>query len=89
MDSDSLLADTVTNYLAQLATHASPATVAAYRQDLSAFCQFAEQRGITQASALDTALARAFLGAERSRGLAPRSLARRRGCAGALSGYAP
>lgn len=48
MDSDSLLADTVTNYLAQLATHASPATVAAYRQDLSAFCQFAEQRGITQ-----------------------------------------
>ncbi|HAO01668.1 MAG TPA: tyrosine recombinase XerC, partial [Halomonas sp.] len=85
MDSDSLLADTVTNYLAQLATHASPATVAAYRQDLSAFCQFAEQRGITQASALDTALARAFLGAERSRGLAPRSLARRRA---ALSRFA-
>ncbi|HBM28191.1 MAG TPA: tyrosine recombinase XerC, partial [Halomonas sp.] len=50
----------------------------AYRQDLSAFCQFAEQRGVIQASALDTALARAFLGAERSRGLAPRSLARRR-----------
>lgn len=85
MDSDSLLADTVTNYLAQLATHASPATVAAYRQDLSAFCQFAEQRGITQASALDTALVRAFLGAERSRGLAPRSLARRRA---ALSRFA-
>ena len=72
MDSDSLLADTVTNYLAQLATHASPATVAAYRQDLSAFCQFAEQRGITQASALDTALVRAFLGAERSRGFSQR-----------------
>ncbi|KAE8437878.1 MULTISPECIES: tyrosine recombinase XerC [Halomonadaceae] len=85
MASQATLTNAVEEYLAQLATHASPATVAAYRQDLAAFCQFADQRGVTQASALDTTLARAFLGTERSRGLAPRTLARRRA---ALSRFA-
>lgn len=84
MDNPSLEA-AVAAYLAQLATRASPATVAAYRQDLSAFCQFAQGRGVTEVRELDTPLARAFLGAERSRGLAPRSLARRRA---ALSRFA-
>ena len=84
MDKPSL-EDAVAAYLAQLATRASPATVAAYRQDLSAFCQFAQGRDVVAVSGLDTPLARAFLGAERSRGLAPRSLARRRA---ALSRFA-
>lgn len=85
MESDSPLAQAIEGYLAHLASHASPATVAAYRQDLNAFYQFALQRGVTQPHGWDTALARAFLGAERSRGLAPRSLARRRA---ALSRFA-
>ncbi|MFG6667824.1 tyrosine recombinase XerC [Halomonas sp. HNIBRBA4712] len=72
-------------YLAKLAERASPATVAGYRQDLAAFARFAEGRGVEDAERLDAPLARAFLGAERSRGLAPKSLARRRA---ALSRFA-
>ncbi|UYG01728.1 tyrosine recombinase XerC [Halomonas sp. GD1P12] len=72
-------------YLGRLAERASPATVAGYRQDLTAFARFAETRDVVLAERLDAPLARAFLGAERSRGLSPRSLARRRA---ALSRFA-
>ena len=65
-------------FLAALGQHSSPATIAAYRRDLAAFTAFAERQGIANAGDVDTALARRFLGAERARGLAPRSLARRR-----------
>ncbi|WP_445158738.1 tyrosine recombinase XerC [Halomonas sp. E14] len=61
-----------------LARSASPATVAAYRHDLEALAAFLEALDVTDATALDATLLRRFLGAERSRGLAPRSLARRR-----------
>src|SRR5690625_1140880 len=64
--------------LAALVAVASPATVSAYTRDLEALAQFAERQDIDDASQLDAALLRRFLGAERSRGLAPRSLARRR-----------
>lgn len=64
--------------LTALAAVASPATVSAYTRDLEALAQFAERYGIDDASQLDAALLRRFLGAERSRGLTPRSLARRR-----------
>ncbi|MFC7368953.1 tyrosine recombinase XerC [Vreelandella zhaodongensis] len=77
----------VASYLSALAAHASPATVAAYRQDLTALCRFVEQQGVTDGAALTTALLRAFLGAERSRGLAPRSLARRRAALSRFADY--
>ncbi|PAU77547.1 tyrosine recombinase XerC [Halomonas salipaludis] len=79
------LQDEVAAFLAELAAHASPATVAAYRQDLAALTHFAEAAGLDAWNALDVALLRRFLGAERSRGLAARSLARRRA---ALSRFA-
>jgi integrase/recombinase XerC len=72
-------------FLAALGQHASPATVAAYRRDLAALCAFAEARGVVAASALNATFLRAFLASERNRGLAPRSLARRRA---ALSRFA-
>ncbi|WP_249977277.1 tyrosine recombinase XerC [Vreelandella olivaria] len=81
------LADQVERYLSILSAHASAATVAAYRQDLAALCRFTEQRGIADPTDLDTALLRAFLGAERSRGLAPRSLARRRAALSRFADY--
>lgn len=87
MDSPSLLTTQIEAYLRKLATHASPATVAAYRQDLTALQRFSEQRGITEATALDTTCLRAFLGVERSRGLAPRSLARRRAALSRFADY--
>ncbi|WP_104202978.1 tyrosine recombinase XerC [Billgrantia saliphila] len=64
--------------LEALACTASPATVSAYRRDLEALAEFLETRGVDDGALLDTGLLRRFLGAERSRGLAPRSLARRR-----------
>ncbi|QOR40524.1 tyrosine recombinase XerC [Billgrantia diversa] len=64
--------------LAQLAPTASPATLSAYRRDLEALAEFLETRDVLDAGQLDVGLVRRFLGAERSRGLAPRSLARRR-----------
>nr|WP_163501592.1 tyrosine recombinase XerC [Halomonas socia] len=79
------LQDEVATFLAELSTHASPATVAAYRQDLAALTRFAEAAELDAWNALDVALLRRFLGAERSRGLAARSLARRRA---ALSRFA-
>ncbi|KAA0010853.1 tyrosine recombinase XerC [Billgrantia pellis] len=64
--------------LEALAHTASPATVSAYRRDLEAMAEFLEARGVDDGAELDAGLIRRFLGAERSRGLAPRSLARRR-----------
>jgi len=72
-------------FLAGLAQHASPATVDAYRRDTAALLRFARDRELSDWSALDVAEVRRFLGGERSRGLAPRSLARRRA---ALSSFA-
>ncbi|MCE8011609.1 tyrosine recombinase XerC [Halomonas daqingensis] len=64
--------------LEQLSRSASPATLSAYRRDLEALAEFLEARDIHDAARLELSLVRRFLGAERSRGLAPRSLARRR-----------
>ncbi|MCC5881871.1 MAG: tyrosine recombinase XerC [Halomonas sp.] len=64
--------------LAALSSTASPATLRAYRLDLEALAAFLEKRDVCDAARLDVGLVRRFLGAERSRGLAPRSLARRR-----------
>ena len=87
----------VAAYLAELATTASPATVAAYRRDLAALLTFLEERredrpvtatetpSVDELAGFDTKLLRRFLAAERARGLAPRSLARRRA---AISGFA-
>ena len=81
------IAKRVEAFLAALAYHASPATVAAYQHDLAALCNFTERRDVTNPAALDTALLRAFLGSERSRGLAPRSLARRRAALSRFADY--
>ncbi|WP_168015704.1 tyrosine recombinase XerC [Halomonas salinarum] len=82
---DSLLEAPLATFLEALARHASPATVDAYRRDLSRFRVYAEDAGLESWAQLDAALVRRFLGQERSRGLAPRSLARRRA---ALSRFA-
>ncbi|MCX2525174.1 tyrosine recombinase XerC [Larsenimonas rhizosphaerae] len=66
-----------TDWLEQLAHRHSPATVAAYRQDLQALVKGLEEEGLEQWSALTTTHLRRFLGRERTRGLSPRSLARR------------
>lgn len=71
-------------FLAALGRHASPATVAAYRQDIDALCVFVESQA-EPAVEFDQHLVRGFLGAERRRGQSPRSLARRRA---ALSRFA-
>lgn len=75
----------VADFLSKLAHHASAATVDAYRGDLAALQAFADDNDITTWQTLDSGLIRRFLGQERSRGLAPRSLARRRA---ALSRFA-
>nr|WP_284047847.1 tyrosine recombinase XerC [Halomonas gemina] len=72
-------------FLAGLARTASPATISAYRRDLAALVSFLEAEAIDDWSRLDAALLRRFLGSERLRGQAPRSLARRRA---AISGFA-
>lgn len=77
--------DIVADFLVRLARHASPATVDAYRRDLAALQRYASEQGLTGWRNLDAGLVRGFLGRERSRGLAPRSLARRRA---ALSRFA-
>ena len=84
---ETMIAKRVEAFLAALASHASPATVEAYRHDLAALCVFTDRREVTDPAALDTALLRAFLGAERSRGLAPRSLARRRAALSRFADY--
>ncbi|MDN6297236.1 MAG: tyrosine recombinase XerC [Halomonas sp.] len=75
-------------FLAELGQHASPATVDAYRRDLAAFDAFAARRDALAMEQLNTALARSFLSAERTRGLAPRSLARRRAALSRFCEYA-
>ncbi|MHB0774710.1 tyrosine recombinase XerC [Halomonas sp. WWR20] len=75
----------VEEFLSQLAKRASPATLDAYRRDLAALMRFLDKAEITDWQQLDVALLRRFLAAERIRGLAPRSLARRRA---ALSRFA-
>ncbi|MBB3190232.1 tyrosine recombinase XerC [Halomonas cerina] len=75
---DSPLSAEVETFLAELARTARPATVAAYRRDLAALVAFLDRQGLTTWSGLDVGLLRRFLGSERVRGLAPRSLARRR-----------
>ncbi|SEM79342.1 tyrosine recombinase XerC [Halomonas caseinilytica] len=72
-------------FLGDLARTASPGTVEAYRRDLTALLEFLDRHGLGEPAALDAALLRRFLGGERARGLAPRSLARRRA---ALSRFA-
>lgn len=75
---DSPLRQQLAACLETLARTASPATLNAYRRDLEALLAFLEERKIEDGAGLDVGLVRRFLGAERSRGLAPRSLARRR-----------
>ncbi|MFW3614934.1 tyrosine recombinase XerC [Billgrantia antri] len=75
---DSPLRQQLAACLETLARTASPATLHAYRRDLEALLAFLEERKIEDGAGLDVGLVRRFLGAERSRGLAPRSLARRR-----------
>jgi integrase/recombinase XerC len=79
------LAGEVQTFLDRLASTASPATVTAYRQDLAALMRFLEAQDLLDWCRLDVALVRRFLGSERTRGLAPRSLTRRRA---ALSRFA-
>ncbi|WP_129141057.1 tyrosine recombinase XerC [Modicisalibacter coralii] len=74
-------------FLAELARRASPATVDAYRRDLTALTRFAQDAGLTDWTALDAARLRRFLGGERTRGLAPRSLARRRAAVSSFAEY--
>lgn len=79
------LSEQIRQFLEALAQHASAATLDAYRRDLAALNAFADARGIVDAAQLDIAALRGFLSSERSRGLASRSLARRRA---ALSRFA-
>lgn len=79
------MAEAVTGFLKRLAQHASTATVDAYRRDLAALLAYLGEQDIRTWRALDAGLVRRFLARERSRGLAPRSLARRRA---ALSRFA-
>nr|WP_106476949.1 tyrosine recombinase XerC [Phytohalomonas tamaricis] len=64
-------------FLNRLSEAHSPATVDAYRRDLAIVLEFVVAQGMTHWSTLDAALVRRFLGHERTRGLAARSLARR------------
>lgn len=77
----------VTRFLEALARSASPATVKAYRQDLSALTRFLEAQAVDDWSSLDVGLLRRFLGSERSRGLASRSLGRRRAALSRFSNH--
>ncbi|MCK9189026.1 tyrosine recombinase XerC [Acidithiobacillus sp.] len=55
---------------------ASPATISAYGRDLLAWSRFSQQRGQTEIAQIDRSSLRAYLVAERSRGVAIRSLRR-------------
>ncbi|MDN3522722.1 tyrosine recombinase XerC [Halomonas ramblicola] len=74
-------------FLAALSRTASPATLDAYRRDLTALLAFLAERDIDDWRALDAGLLRRFLGGERARGLAPRSLARRRSACSRLADH--
>ena len=56
---------------------ASPATIDAYRRDLLAWSRFSQGRGETRITQIERGSLRAYLMAERSRGVAIRSLRRR------------
>lgn len=73
----SVLLPMVERFIETLRHRHSPATVDAYRRDLMALVGFLEHEGIDDWRALDTHRMRRFLGRERTRGLAARSLARR------------
>lgn len=72
-------------FLKRLAQRASPATVDAYRRDISGLIAYLESQDVHAWRQLDVALLRRYLAHERTRGLAPRTLARRRA---ALSRFA-
>lgn len=84
---DSVLDADIAAFLHELAQHASPATLDAYRRDLAALAGFVSEQRIADWRALDIALLRRFLGRERARGLAPRSLARRRAALSRFADY--
>lgn len=75
---DTPLANEVEAFLAELSQTASPATLDAYRRDLTALIEHQQSCGAPEVENLDSRSVRHFLGAERARGLAPRSLQRRR-----------
>jgi integrase/recombinase XerC len=77
----------VVAFLAGLARTASPATLDAYRRDLTALLAFLAERDLDDWRQLDANLLRRFLGGERARGLAPRSLARRRSAISRLADH--
>jgi site-specific recombinase XerD len=52
-------------------------TVAAYRRDLTQFLQFAGRAGVTDPAEVEPLLLRRFLALQRTRGLAPASIARK------------
>ncbi|QEA38518.1 tyrosine recombinase XerC [Pistricoccus aurantiacus] len=74
-------------FLEALARELGPATLAAYHRDLARLCDFIEQAGLSDWRQLDSVLVRRFLGQERARGLAPRSLARRRAAISRFAEY--
>ncbi|MCE3027720.1 tyrosine recombinase XerC [Salinicola sp. DM10] len=76
---------TLDAFLARLARRARKATLDAYRRDVTQLATWLETQGIATWQALDVALVRRYLAHERTRGLAPRTLARRRA---ALSRFA-
>ena len=78
MTSPGPLGAEVEAFLAALSRTASPATLDAYRRDLSQLLAFLDAQEVSAWRQLDAGLVRRFLGGERARGLAPRSLARRR-----------
>ena len=87
MPSPGPLAAEVEAFLARLARTASLATLDAYRRDLTRLLDFLEEQEVTAWRQLDAGLMRRFLGGERARGLAPRSLARRRSACARLADH--
>ncbi|WP_282040575.1 tyrosine recombinase XerC [Halomonas alimentaria] len=87
MPSPGPLAAEVEAFLARLARTASLATLDAYRRDLTRLLDFMEEQEVTAWRQLDAGLLRRFLGGERARGLAPRSLARRRSACSRLADH--
>lgn len=73
----SALLPLVETFIEHLRHRHSPATVDAYRRDLAALTAFMEREALESWAALDIHYLRRFLGRERTRGLAARSLARR------------
>jgi len=85
MTSPGPLGAEVEAFLAALSRTASPATLDAYRRDLSQLLAFLDAQEVSAWRQLDAGLVRRFLGGERARGLAPRSLARRRSACSRLA----